>query len=588
MWLATWHWFDVAITIAIILNSIMLASTDYQIRLEPEYESDWTPIQEQIDLGFSVVFIVEAAVKITAMGFAFHKLSYLREPWNCLDFFIVCVSIVGLLPIEGGADSLKALRTFRILRPLRSINKMPAMRKQIQSMLGAIPGLGRVFFFIIFIFSIFAIFGTNQFLGQQYQFCRATEELLEDEDGKPYWPKLGDDDDGPVLCAEDADCAEAFPGAEIAICGTVYEKAGLDPIEYDGIRDIELIMYGIPGFDSVGQGFLTIFQVLTLESWVYLMYNYSDAGSPAISIIFFVFVVLLGAFFTMNLVLAIIVDSFEQANDKEAGDRDADEAEENAEGEEGEKEAGEAEGGEEKPAPANDLDAPPPKLNIDDKNMDVDPKAAADPQEEYGVNGLAYEEPWFEAESRKRSKNNCLYGCMFDFVTSVSFNFFIFLLIIGNTATLAAYTFDQSDLQTQVLDLFNEFFTWIFFLEMICKIIGLGFSNYRQDSYNVFDAVIVVISLVDWALSRIPGLNAGSALNAFRALRLLRMMKLSKSWKALKSLLRSMANSLKDISNFSVLLFLFMYIFALLGMELFANIALYDEDENLIAGEEAV
>ena len=177
---------------------------------------------------------------------------------------------------------------------------------------------------------------------------------------------------------------------------------------------------------------------------------------------------------------------------------------------------------------------------------------------------------------------------MFDFVTSVSFNFFIFLLIIGNTATLAAYTFDQSDLQTQVLDLFNEFFTWIFFLEMICKIIGLGFSNYRQDSYNVFDAVIVVISLVDWALSRIPGLNAGSALNAFRALRLLRMMKLSKSWKALKSLLRSMANSLKDISNFSVLLFLFMYIFALLGMELFANIALYDEDENLIAGEEAV
>merc|ERR550532_732892 len=104
----------------------------------------------------------------------------------------------------------------------------------------------------------------------------------------------------------------------------------------------------------------------------------------------------------MNLVLAIIVDSFEQANDKEAGDRDADEDEENAEGEEGEKEAGEAEGGEEKPAPANDLDAPPPKLNIDDKNMDVDPKAAADPQEEYGVNGLAYEEPWFEAESRKR------------------------------------------------------------------------------------------------------------------------------------------------------------------------------------------
>ena len=40
------------------------------------------------------------------------------------------------------------------------------------------------------------------------------------------------------------------------------------------------------------------------------MYNYSDTGSSGISVIFFVLVVLLGAFFTMNLVLAEIVDSF--------------------------------------------------------------------------------------------------------------------------------------------------------------------------------------------------------------------------------------------------------------------------------------
>lgn len=167
VWLATWRWFDYFVTLAIILNSIMLASTDYQIRLEPDYESTWTPIQEQIDLVFSIIFIMEATVKITAMGFIFHKKSYLREPWNCLDFFIVCISIIGMLP-GGGAESLKALRTFRILRPLRSINKMPSMREQIQSLLSSIPGLMRVFFFIIFIFTVFAIFGVNQFLGQQY------------------------------------------------------------------------------------------------------------------------------------------------------------------------------------------------------------------------------------------------------------------------------------------------------------------------------------------------------------------------------------------------------------------------------------
>ena len=80
-------------------------------------------------MGFSITFIIECVVKVFAMGFVWSKKSYLREAWNCLDFFIVSISIVGFLPIEGGADSLKALRTFRILRPLRSVNKLPTMRK---------------------------------------------------------------------------------------------------------------------------------------------------------------------------------------------------------------------------------------------------------------------------------------------------------------------------------------------------------------------------------------------------------------------------------------------------------------------------
>lgn len=261
--------------------------------------------------------MIECFVKIMAMGFIIGRNTYLPDPWNCLDFFIVCVSIIGILEI-GDSESLKALRTFRILRPLRSINKMPAMRKQIQSLLRAIPGLFRVFFFIIFIFTIFAIFGTNQFLGQQYQFCRATEEATFDVDGNfVMWEKIGEFDDGPSLCADDDHCKTLFPDEDVHICGTTFEKYGLDPIEYDGIRDIELIMYGIPGFDNVGQALLTVFQILTLESWVYLMYNFYDTGNGIISIIFFVMVVLIGAFFTMNLVLAIIVDSFSSGDEDE-------------------------------------------------------------------------------------------------------------------------------------------------------------------------------------------------------------------------------------------------------------------------------
>ena len=73
------------------------------------------------------------------------------------------------------------------------------------------------------------------------------------------WTKLGEDEDGPVLCQVDSDCATSFPNADVAICGSVYSKTGLDPVDNDGVRDIELIMYGIPGFDNVAQGFLAIF-----------------------------------------------------------------------------------------------------------------------------------------------------------------------------------------------------------------------------------------------------------------------------------------------------------------------------------------
>ena len=57
-----------------------------------------------------------------------------------------------------------------------------------------------------------------------------------------------------------------------------------------------------------------------------------------------------------------------------------------------------------------------------------------------------YEEEYHEMEARVRSRRNGVYRCMYLIVTSVSFNFFIFLLIIGNTITLASYTYDQSEL----------------------------------------------------------------------------------------------------------------------------------------------
>ena len=56
----------------------------------------------------------------------------------------------------------------------------------------------------------------------------------------------------------------------------------------------------------------SIFVAITLEGWVNMMYNYSDSNSPALSAIFFILLVIFGAFFALNLVLAEVMVSFEQ------------------------------------------------------------------------------------------------------------------------------------------------------------------------------------------------------------------------------------------------------------------------------------
>lgn len=123
---------------------------------------------------------------------------------------------------------------------------------------------------------------------------------------------------------------------------------------------------------------------------------------------------------------------------------------------------------------------------------------------------------------------------------------------------------------------------------MISKLIGLGLRAYVQNTFNVLDAIIVLTSLVDMVLALVLKDNDNIVMNAFRALRLLRMIKLARIWKAFQEILRRIRQSLIDASNFTFILFLFMFIYALLGMELFANKVFFDEDGVIVIGEENI
>ena len=78
----------------------------------------------------------------------------------------------------------------------------------------------------------------------------------------------------------------------------------------------------------------------------------------------------------------------------------------------------------------------------------------------------------------------------------------------------------------------NTYFTYVFLAEMLIKLLGMGVRDYAKDRFNLFDAAIVILSLVEIALEEL-GLDSGNtgAFSAFRSVRLLRTFKLVRSWK---------------------------------------------------------
>jgi len=168
-----------------------------------------------------------------------------------------------------------------------------------------------------------------------------------------------------------------------------------------------------------------------------------------------------------------------------------------------------------------------------------------------------------------------------------AFNYFITILIIANTVIIATDKFPITESHFNFLEISNYVFYIFFTLEMILKIVALGFRGYIADKFNVFDAIIVVLNTVDIMLSVSNiGKVGNQTLSVFRGFRILRLLKLVKSWKNLQELLSTIGNTLKDIRNFSVLLLVTVFTYTLLGMELFAYRMKFNEkDEFDLNGE---
>jgi cytochrome b561 len=121
------------------------------------------------------------------------------------------------------------------------------------------------------------------------------------------------------------------------------------------------------------------------------------------------------------------------------------------------------------------------------------------------------------------------------------------------------------------LEKVNVWLTLAFACEMLLKIVADGLGGYLNDSFNRFDGVVVVVSLLDLLATQLH-IDIGINTNVLRAFRLLRIFKLVRSWKNLRTVLQAMLNAVGQLTNLFILLLLIIFIFALLGMSLFGGV----------------
>ncbi|XP_030915867.1 voltage-dependent T-type calcium channel subunit alpha-1G isoform X4 [Geospiza fortis] len=288
-------------------------------------------ILQSFDDFIFAFFAVEMIIKMIALGI-FGKKCYLGDTWNRLDFFIV---IAGMLEYSLDLQnvSFSAVRTVRVLRPLRAINRVPSMRILVTLLLDTLPMLGNVLLLCFFVFFIFGIVGVQLWAGLLRNRCFLPENF-----SIPYTVDLEryyqteNEDENPFICSQPRENGMRY-------CRSIPTRreegleCTLDYYSYNDTTNTSCVNWnqyytncsagehnpfkGAINFDNIGYAWIAIFQVITLEGWVDIMYFVMDAHS-FYNFIYFILLIIVGSFFMINLCLVVIATQFSETKQRES------------------------------------------------------------------------------------------------------------------------------------------------------------------------------------------------------------------------------------------------------------------------------
>ncbi|KAK7496846.1 hypothetical protein BaRGS_00011826, partial [Batillaria attramentaria] len=453
--------FDTFILMLILVSSISLVFEDYYLIDDPIRGM----IIHRMNVVFCAVFAVEMVMRWLASGFY----KYFTSVWTIIDFLVVFVSLLNVLSefIHVGeqdpavmGERLHGFRTFRALRPLRAISRIQSMKIVVNSLMRSIPSILNVFLVNMIFWLIFSVMGVQSFSGT-------------------FWKCI------------DADGNKVPPSV-------------------------------------IANNLLALFQVATFEGWMEIMEDAVDSTEkdrqPEFEhslhyYIYFVSFIICGSFFSLNLVVGVIIDNFNVLKKKYEGSY---------------------------------LDA---FLTENQRNY-------------YNtVKKMSKRRPQKTVKRPKWYAQQMFY----ELALSNRFELMLMGVVFLNLCIMASEYYNMSCYRRQILDVANVAFTTFFLLEALTKIIGLR-TAYFTMPWHLYDFFVALISLLCKNLDYM--ILAPTFLRLIRIFRIGRVLRLIKVAKGLRKLVFALVISLPACLNVMALLLLCMFIYAIFGMLLFSQVKL--------------
>uniref|UniRef100_A0A8D2LM10 Sodium channel protein n=1 Tax=Varanus komodoensis TaxID=61221 RepID=A0A8D2LM10_VARKO len=474
--------------------------------------------------------------------------------------------------------NVSALRTFRVLRALKTITVIPGLKTIVGALIQSVKKLSDVMILTVFCLAVFALIGLQLFMGNLRQKCVRwppfpNDTLAEDAfvpDSDPFsnttW-NGNDTFDWDSYINDKANFYFLDGALDALLCGNSSD-AGQCPEGFVCMKAGENPNYGYTSYDTFSWAFLALFRLMTQDYWENL-FQLTLRAAGKTYMIFFVLIIFLGSFYLINLILAVVAMAYAEQNDATLQEEQEKEAEfqqmvENLKKHQEEqqrlvKSHSEQDG----PKDCNGRVIPPlvncmaeiPSLFLLAELEEAHQKCP----------------PWWYKFAHAVLVWNCcpLWVKLKEFVKLIVMDPFVDLgitiCIVLNTVFMAMEHYPMTEEFNNLLTVGNLVFTGIFTAEMVLKLIALDPYEYFQQGWNIFDSIIVTLSLVELGLANVQGLSV------LRSFRLMRVFKLAKSWPTLNMLIKIIGNSVGALGNLTLVLAIIVFIFAVVGMQLFGK-----------------